>query len=57
VEESRKRVALYSTHSPAWIPPKGSGQQQHPAVAGDSNVKCQRPKVHPLRFVLILQPL
>jgi hypothetical protein len=34
VEESRKRVALYSTHSPAWIPPKGSGQQQHPAVAG-----------------------
>ena len=32
VEESRKRVALYST--PVWIPPKGNSQQQQYGPAG-----------------------
>ena len=31
-EESRKRVALYST--PVWIPPKGNSQQQQYGPAG-----------------------
>jgi hypothetical protein len=39
VEETRKRVALYSTHPPVWpIPPKGNSQpqqqQEYPAPNG-----------------------
>ncbi|XP_032798426.2 protein CBFA2T3 isoform X3 [Daphnia magna] len=34
VEETRKRVALYSTHPPVWMPPKENGSQhQHPMAS------------------------
>jgi hypothetical protein len=40
VEESRKRVALYST--PVWIPPKGNSQQQQYGPAGGGQRQVER---------------